>query len=54
MGKSKVDMLDMFSIPLIHCELDEDTSELRQCTDYVLNTNQVDVDEYKIFQKWIS
>jgi len=51
MGKSKVDMLDMFSIPLIHCELDEDTSELRQCTDYVLNTNQVDVDEYKIFQK---
>ena len=49
MGKSKVDMLDMFSIPLIHCELDEDTSELRQCTDYVLNTNQVDVDEYKIF-----
>jgi len=41
----------MFSIPLIHCELDEDTSELRQCTDYVLNTNQVDVDEYKIFQK---
>ena len=51
MGKSKVDMLDMFSIPLIHCELDEDTSELRQCTDYVLNTNQVDVDEYKIFEK---
>ena len=51
MGKSKVDLLDMFSIPLIHCELDEDTSELRQCTDYVLNTNQVDVDEYKIFQK---
>ena len=51
MGKSKVDMLDMFSITLIHCELDEDTSELRQCTDYVLNTNQVDVDEYKIFQK---
>ena len=51
MGKSKVDMLDMFSIPLIHCELDEDTSELRQCTDYVLNTNQVDVDEYKTFEK---
>ena len=51
MGKSKVDLLDMFSIPLIHCELDEDTSELRQCTDYVLNTNQVDVDEYKIFEK---
>ena len=51
MGKSKVDMLDMFSIPLIHCELDEDTSELRQCTNYVLNTNQVDVDEYKIFEK---
>ena len=51
MGKSKVDLLDMFSIPLIHCELDEDTSELRQCTDYVLNTNQVDVDEYKIFDK---
>ena len=51
MGKSKVDMLDMFSIPLIHCELDEDTSELRQCTDYVLNTNQVDVDEYKMFEK---
>ena len=51
MGKSKVDMLDMFSIPLIHCELDEDTSELRQCTDYVLNTNQVDVDEYKKFGK---
>ena len=51
MGKSKVDMLDMFSIPLIHCELDEDTSELRQCTDYVLNSNQVDVDEYKMFEK---
>ena len=51
MGKSKVDLLDMFSIPLIHCELDEDTSELRQCTNYVLNTNQVDVDEYKIFEK---
>lgn len=51
MGKSKVDMLDMFSIPLIHCELDEDTSEFRQCTDYVLNPNQVDVDEYKTFQK---
>lgn len=51
MGKSKVDMLDMFSIPLIHCELDEDTSELRQCIDYVLNTNQVDVDEYKTFEK---
>ena len=51
MGKSKVDLLDMFSIPLIYCELDEDTSELRQCTDYVLNTNQVDVDEYKIFEK---
>ena len=51
MGKSKVDMLDMFSIPLIHCELDEDTSEFRQCTEYVLNPNQVDVDEYKTFQK---
>jgi len=51
MGKSKVDMLDMFSIPLIHCELDEDTSELRQCTDYVLSPNQVDIDEYKKFQK---
>ena len=51
MGKSKVDMLDMFSIPLIHCELDEDTSEFRQCTNYVLNPNQVDEDEYKIFEK---
>ena len=51
MGKSKVDLLDMFSIPLIHVEIDEDTSELRQCTDYVLNTNQVDVDEYKKFGK---
>ena len=51
MGKSKVDLLSMFSIPLIHCELNEDTSELRQCTDYVLNPNQVNVDEYKTFEK---
>ena len=43
MGKSKVDMLDMFSIPLIHCELDEDTSELRQCTDYVLNLSLIHI-----------
>tara|TARA_B000000557_G_scaffold68393_1_gene53862 strand:+ start:137 stop:793 length:657 start_codon:yes stop_codon:yes gene_type:complete len=51
MGKSKVDLLDMFSIPLLHVEIDEDTSELRQCTDYTLNANQVDVDEYKMFDK---
>ena len=37
---NKLDVLDMFSIPLIHIELNEDTDELKKCKEYLNSSIQ--------------
>ena len=37
---NKIDVLDMFTIPLIHVELNEDTDELKGCKEYLNSSIQ--------------
>ena len=57
MTKTKLDVIPMFFIPLIHLSLDEDTDELRTCNTYVTNATQKDVEgdgsrEYRILEQF--
>ena len=37
---NKINVLDMFTIPLIHVELNEDTDELKNCKEYLNSSIQ--------------